>query len=246
MPAASSSSDSATAVSRPIRRASRGATGANAPKQSTGSVVSSPASADDRPVSARRSPRTGATATTAGRWLSATATIAAARRTRRGAGAGHQRPSFRDEHPGADGRVGRLVDEDEPPGHPVAGVLVDEQRLGGAQPHPADVVEPELAAVRLAVQRVDVEPVLQLLDHPAHRAGRVLDRQLLARAQRLVGHPADHGVEVLGDVRGVVRAADHVAAGDVEVVLEPDGHRHRRERLVDRAAGPVDRRRSSR
>ena len=80
MPAASSSSESATAVSSPIRRASRGAAGANAPKQSTGSVVSSPAIADESPVSARRSPSTGATATTAGRWFSATATMAATSR----------------------------------------------------------------------------------------------------------------------------------------------------------------------
>src|ERR671921_1624163 len=77
MPAASTSSDAATASSRPTRRAMRGASGAKAPKQSTGSVVSSPAIAGDRPVSARRSPSSGATATTAGRWFSATATTAA-------------------------------------------------------------------------------------------------------------------------------------------------------------------------
>src|SRR4051794_22719208 len=76
MPPASSSNDRPTAVSRPMRRASRGANGANAPKQSTGTVVSSPARAAESPVSARRSRSTGATATTAGRWLSATATIA--------------------------------------------------------------------------------------------------------------------------------------------------------------------------
>src|SRR4051812_3830492 len=196
MPAASSTSERATAVSRPIRRASRGAAVANAPKQSTGSVVSSPAIAEESPVSARRSPSTGATATTAGRWLSATATIAAtssqlAARVRLTSGG-------RREHPGADGGVGRLVGEDEPAGDAVAGVVVGEQRLGGAQPDPADVVEAELAGAGIAVQGVDVEPVLQLLDHGAHGPGRVLDRQSLPRAQRLVGHPADEGVEVLG------------------------------------------------
>src|SRR5215218_1705263 len=142
MPTASSPRDSPTAVSRPIRRARRGATGAKAPKQSTGTVVSRPARADDRPVSARRTPSTGATATTAGRWFRATATMAAttrsvvARERAMSAGGG--------EHPGADGRVGRLVDQDEPSGHPVPGVVVDEQRLGGAQPHAPDVVEPQL------------------------------------------------------------------------------------------------------
>src|SRR3954470_5419850 len=223
MPAASSSRDSATAVSRPIRRASRGAAGANAPKQRTGSVVSRPARAEDSPVSARRSPRTGATATTAGRWLSATPTMAAARRTE----AVRERVTSATggAPPRADPRVGGLVDQDEPPRHPVAGVVVDEQRLRRAQLDPADVVQAELPGLRLAVQRVDVEPVLELLDHAADGAGRVLDRHPLAGAQRLVGHPADQGVEVLGRMWRVGRAADQITAGDVEVVGEPDGHR---------------------
>src|SRR5829696_3953961 len=149
IPAASTSRESATAVSRPIRRARRGASGANAPKHSTGRVVSRPAIADERPVSARRSPRTGATATTAGRWFRATATIAAtssrAARRERATSAGRR------EHPGADRRVRGLVDQDEPPGDPVPDVVVHEQWLGGAQPNPADVVEPELTGLRVAV-----------------------------------------------------------------------------------------------
>src|SRR3954447_308400 len=63
------------------------------------------------------------------------------------------------EHPRADGGVGGLVDQDEPAGDPVAGVVVDEQRLGGAQLHAADVVEPQGLGVGLPVQRVDVELV---------------------------------------------------------------------------------------
>src|SRR5436305_1321842 len=54
MPAASSTSDAATAVSRPIRRASRGARGEKAPKHNTGAVVSSPAVAAESPVSTCR------------------------------------------------------------------------------------------------------------------------------------------------------------------------------------------------
>src|SRR3712207_6809345 len=213
MPAASTSSDAATADSRPTRRAIRGASGANAPKQSTGSVVSSPARAGERPVSARRSPSSGATATAAGRWLSATAAMAAANSTaahperavppgdvverppsrgppapfrappracegwkgrgpppRRREGGGPSPSAGGGEHPGADGGVGGLVDQDEPAGDPVAGVVVDEQRLGDPQPHPADVVEAQLGGLLVAVQRVHVEPVGQLLDHRPHRA----------------------------------------------------------------------------
>ncbi len=68
-----------------------------------------------------------------------------------------------------------------------------------------------------------------------------LTASLVPGRERLVGHPADHRVDVLGDVRGVVRAADHVAAGDVDLVRQPDRHRHRRERLVDRPVHRLDR-----
>ena len=101
-------------------------------------------------------------------------------------------------------------------------------------------LSPSSLGLLVAVQRVDVEAVLDVLDQRPARAGGVLDRQLLARTQRLVGHPADHRVDVLAGLRGVLRAADHVAAGDVDVVLEPDGHRHRRERLVDLLVEQVD------
>src|SRR6476469_3361421 len=155
--------------------------------------------AEPSPVSARSSPSTGATATTAGRWLRATATTAATSRNaavrdrsaparsaatsiasidpHRGPGhtpdPGAGSASGR-EHPGADGAVGGLVDQDEAAGDPVAGVVVDEQRLRGPQPDPADVVEAQAGGLGVAVQRVDVEPVLQLLDHGAPRAGRVV------------------------------------------------------------------------
>ena len=58
--------------------------------------------------------------------------------------------------------------------------------------------------------------------------------------QRRVGHPADHRVDVLAGLRGVLDAGDHVAAGDVDVVLEAHGHRHRRERLGDLLVEQVD------
>ena len=58
--------------------------------------------------------------------------------------------------------------------------------------------------------------------------------------QRLVGHPADHRVDVLAGLRGVLDPGDQVAAADVDVVGEPDGDRHRRERLGDLLVEQVD------
>ena len=51
--------------------------------------------------------------------------------------------SAAEDHPGADGVVRRLVDEDERAGLAVLGVRVDGERLGEAQPDDADVVQRE-------------------------------------------------------------------------------------------------------
>ena len=61
-----------------------------------------------------------------------------------------------------------------------------------------------------------------------------------ALLQRAVGHPADRGHQLARGLRGVGDAADEVAARDVEVVLEQQGHRHRREGGVERAVEGLD------
>src|SRR4051812_28304667 len=78
MPATSVSARPATAASLPIRRARRGATGAPAAMQMTGSVVSAPAAVVESGTSARSSSSSGGTLATAVRRLSAVKTIAAA------------------------------------------------------------------------------------------------------------------------------------------------------------------------
>src|SRR4051794_26639238 len=144
------------------------------------------------------------------------------------------------DHPGADGDAGRLVDQDERARGAVLGVRVAQQRHGGAQLDAADLVEAELLGVLVAVQGVHVEAVLDVLDQRAAHPGRVLDRELLTRGQRLVGHPADHRVDVLARLRGVLDPGDHVAAAHVDVVGEADGDRHRREGLGDLLVEHVD------
>jgi hypothetical protein len=126
------------------------------------------------------------------------------------------------------------------PGRAVLGVRVAQQRHGRAQLHATDLVEPQLGGLLVAVQRVDVEAVLQRLDQRASGPGGVLDGQLLPGTHRRVGHPADHGVDVLAGLGCVGRTADHVAAGDVDVVLQTHGDRHRGERLRDLPLVQVD------
>src|SRR5690606_35170310 len=65
-----------------------------------------------------------------------------------------------DHHACGDRVVGGLVDQDEPAGEPVTGVVVDEERLGDPQRDAADLVETERGGLLVAVERVDVQPVL--------------------------------------------------------------------------------------
>jgi hypothetical protein len=60
----------------------------------------------------------------------------------------------------------------------------------------------------------------------------VLHPVLPAGPERLLGHPHHHRVERPVDARQVVRPHQHVAAADVDLVLERQRHRLRRERLA--------------
>src|SRR5215467_12322643 len=77
-------------------------------------------------------------------------------------------------HGGTDSCAGALVDEDHAAGHPVALVRVAEDRLGQPQRDPPDLVEAQLTGRVVPVQRVDVEPVLQVTDDRLNGPGRVL------------------------------------------------------------------------
>ena len=79
-------------------------------------------------------------------------------------------------------------------------------------------------------------------DKRTRRAHRVvcLIAKIEPSVERSLGHPADHRRDVLAHVGPVVGPAEHVAAGDVDVVLEPHDDRPRREGLLERAVRTVD------
>ncbi len=144
--------------------------------------------------------------------------------------------------PCTDGVVGRLVDEDEAPGGAVAPVLVHEQRRRQAQPQPADLVQLEPVGLLLAVERVHVDAVQQLVHLGERRARGVLDPVAAGGRERALRHPAHHRVDVARLDGLVVRTADHVAARHVDVVLEAQRDRQRRVGLLELALEGVDRR----
>ena len=80
----------------------------------------------------------------------------------------------------------------------------------------------------------------ELVHDRARPPARVLHGEPGAGLERALAHPADPRDELAGGNGGRVRVGEHVAAGDVEVVLEPDHDGHRRHRLVERAVGGLD------
>ena len=148
-----------------------------------------------------------------------------------------------DDHAGAHGVAGELVHHDERTRVAVTAVGVVHQRGLRAQADPADLVELELGRLRVPVQRVDVEPVLHARHHGLGVAGGVLDDVTLAGGQAcVVGEPADHGLELGALVRAVAGAREHLAADDVDLVVQRDRHGGGRGGLVELLpAGAPDR-----
>ena len=129
-------------------------------------------------------------------------------------------------------RVGGRVDDDEAAGGAVRRVVVDQQRLGAAERHPAHLVELEHRRRLVAVQTVDVEPVVQGLRRGPHRPGAVLEQvgAPFGQGGALV-HPAHGRLDLVRHRRPVVGPAEDVAPGDGDVVVQRDDDRHGRERL---------------
>ena len=123
----------------------------------------------------------------------------------------------------------------------VVGIGIDRERLAQAQPDAGDVVQLEVRRLALVLERVDVDHGDELVDDRAHRARRVLDHELRPRLERLLGHPADRRLELARDGGRLRRVGEHVAAGDVEVVGEPDRHGHARNGQVERCLGVLHR-----
>src|SRR5215218_9338954 len=98
----------------------------------------------------------------------------AARQMPPGAGGVSPRIASQD-HARTDGVVRRLVDEDEAAGCAVAPVLVHQQRGRQPQSQLADLVQLEAVRVLVAVERVHVDAVDQLVHLRQRGAARVLD-----------------------------------------------------------------------
>lgn len=128
-----------------------------------------------------------------------------------------------DDHAGTDGTVGQAVDDDERAGSAVAVVAV--QGDGGIQ---ADLDATDLVQLQgtgsALLQGVHIDLVGDAGDRARHVAGGALDVVLLAWEHRLLGHPYQHGVELVSDRRNVVGMHQQIATGDVDLVFHGQGH----------------------
>ena len=136
----------------------------------------------------------------------------ACQRWARSSADGCQRMSVREWVPGltsrgfddgarADGVVGGLVDQDEGAAVAVVGVGVGDDDRAGSQRHRADVVERQLNWAVELVERLGIQPRVQLLHGGPHGPGGLFERQPVAGPQRRVDEPADRRVELAGQHR---------------------------------------------
>ena len=92
----------------------------------------------------------------------------------------------------------------------------------------------------MALERLRVGPLGDLLHGGADGARRVLQGVAPAWMQRLLAHPAERAVELAGTRRLIAGRHQHIAAADVEAVRERERDRHRRHRRVRVAVERVE------
>ncbi|RMV96151.1 hypothetical protein ALP01_05381 [Pseudomonas caricapapayae] len=119
--------------------------------------------------------------------------------------------------------VGQTINDNERARGAVAAVAVQRDGRIEADLDPADLVQLQRAG-RAFLQRVHIDPMGNAGNGARHIAGGTLDVVFLARQHGLFGHPYQHGVERIADLRNVVGMHQQVATGDVDFVFHGQGH----------------------
>ena len=101
-----------------------------------------------------------------------------------------------DDHTRTHRHVGDSIDHDERTRRPISSIAIKGNRpiqLNGATP---DLIELEGRCL-LSMKRVDVHLVTKLRNSPRHQIRRLFEKVLLARHQRVIGHPYHHCLKLL-------------------------------------------------
>ena len=143
------------------------------------------------------------------------------------------------QHAGGDGGVRALFNQNERAGKPVGAVAVEYKRSGSFQANHADVVHRQFTRPRFGFERGHVDAAFEAGDDGLNGLRGVFEEKLFTFVQRTLVHPADARMQIGAHPRQIFQAHNHVAAADVNVVLETKGHRLRTKGLFERAVvGP--------
>ena len=87
------------------------------------------------------------------------------------------------------------------------------------------------------LERLELDPAVDRVDACGHGARAVLEQEAVALAGRAVAEPADRGAQLAHRLGRVLGGRDQLAAREVDLVLEPDGHAQRHLHLLGGAVG---------
>src|SRR5579872_6591618 len=126
------------------------------------------------------------------------------------------------DNPRGNGRVCERINHNEASGGAILRIGIEEERQRRLQIDGGNIVQFELLS-RNVLKRVDVHAMANLADARANGARGVLEQVNLMRIERFRVHPNEHGLKLSADGWSPIIGDEHVAAAQIDFVLERDG-----------------------
>ncbi|MNS08655.1 hypothetical protein D3C72_401210 [compost metagenome] len=127
------------------------------------------------------------------------------------------------QHAGTDRAIAQAVDNDKAPGIAVVGISIEGDRPVQVQVAYANAVQLQ-GLGRQVLEAIHIDPVLEVGAAHADGAATDLHQVRAPRQQGLFVHPYQGRFELVGHRRRGVGQGDQVAAADIDLVLEGQGH----------------------
>ena len=91
--------------------------------------------------------------------------------------------------------------------------------MGGRNLHPSDLIQAQRFGL-FAVQGIDINAIVDLIDKGAHAAGRMLQHIRGGRVERLFAHPAEGAFQLVVHMGRVVAPDNHIAPANVDLIFQ--------------------------
>jgi hypothetical protein len=126
--------------------------------------------------------------------------------------------------------VGEWVDQDKAARCSIDLVRIVEKRLGRRNLHAGDLGE--IQRFRLfAVQRIDIDAIVQRGDKGTHLARRMLQQITAPDVERFFAHPTENALELRRALRQIMPPHNHIPTADVDLVGQAEDDRITRSRF---------------